>query len=75
MSASYRPDLGVFEYRDGILLKAVDTLLQMAYDGEFMHFNDAIEKGSRAQELVSAVDSCFLQIHQTNELVGCQSLT
>jgi len=55
----YNPDLKIFEYRDGILLKAVDALLQMAYDGEFMHFNDALEKGYSAQELISAVDIAY----------------
>ena len=55
----YNPDLKIFEYRDGILLKAVDALLQMAYEGEFMHFNDALEKGYSAQELISAVDIAY----------------
>lgn len=55
----YNPDLKIFEYRDGILLKAVGALLQMAYDGEFMHFNDALEKGYSAQELISAVDIAY----------------
>ena len=55
----YKPDLKIFEYRDGILLKAVDALLQMAYEGEFMHFNDALEKGYSAQELISAVDIAY----------------
>ncbi len=55
----YKPDLNIFQYRDGILLKAVDALLQMAYEGEFMHFNDALEKGYSAQELISAVDIAY----------------
>ncbi len=55
----YKPELKIFEYRDGILLKAVDALLQMAYEGEFMHFNDALEKGYGAQELISAVDIAY----------------
>ncbi len=53
------PELKIFQYRDGILLKAVDALLQMAYEGEFMHFNDALEKGYSAQELISAVDIAY----------------
>lgn len=55
----YDPSLKIFSYRDGILLKAVDALLQMAYEGEFMHFNDALEKGYSAQELISAVDIAY----------------
>ncbi|MBQ9311167.1 MAG: heparinase II/III family protein [Bacteroidales bacterium] len=65
-----RPDLGIFTYRDGILLKAVDTLLQMAYDGQFMHFNDALEKGYDAQELVSAVDIAYLADPSNKELLS-----
>ncbi len=55
----YNPSMKIFSYRDGILLKAVDALLQMAYEGEFMHFNDALEKGYSAQELISAVDIAY----------------
>ena len=55
----YNPELKIFQYRVGILLKAVDALLQMAYEGEFMHFNDAREKGYSAQELISAVDIAY----------------
>ncbi len=55
----YDPSLKIFGYRNGILLKAVDALLQMAYEGEFMHFNDALEKGYSAQELISAVDIAY----------------
>ncbi|WP_295935743.1 alginate lyase family protein [uncultured Alistipes sp.] len=54
-----RPDLKIFEYRDRILLKAVSTLLQLAYDGRFMRFNDALEKGYDAQELVYAVNIAY----------------
>ena len=53
------PEIGIFEYRDGILGKAVGTLLQLAYDGRFMRFNDALEKGYDAQELVYAVNICY----------------
>lgn len=54
-----RPDLKIFAYRDGILLKAVSTLLQLAYDGRFMRFNDSLEKGYDAQELVYAVNIAY----------------
>ncbi len=54
-----RPELGIFDYRGGILKKAVSTLLQLAYDGRFMRFNDALEKGYDAQELVYAVNIAY----------------
>ena len=56
---NYRSDIGIFGYRDGIILKAVDALLQQAYDGVFMRFNDALEKGYNAQELIYAVNIAY----------------
>lgn len=56
---NYFPEFGIFKYRDGIILKAVDTLVQMAYEGRFMRFNDALEKGYDAQELLYAVDIAY----------------
>lgn len=55
----YRPELDIFAYRDSIILKAVDALVQMAYDGVFCRFNDALEKGYDAQELIYAVDIAY----------------
>lgn len=51
-----RPDVKVFEKRDKILEKAFDVLFQLSYEGEFMHFNDALIKGLSAQELVYAAN-------------------
>lgn len=53
------PDFGIFAYRDGIILRAVDTLLQLAYNGQFFNFNDALEKSYTAQELIYAVDIAY----------------
>lgn len=55
----YRPEINIFGYRDGIILKAVDTLIQLAYNGVFFRFNDALEKGYNAQELIYAVDIAY----------------
>lgn len=57
--AHNRPQLDIFAYRDHILQKAVSTLLQLAYEGRFMRFNDALEKGYDAQELVYAVNIAY----------------
>ena len=56
---SHMPELKVFERRDGILLKAVDALLQLSYRGELFPFNDAVQKDLSAQELVCAVDVAY----------------
>lgn len=53
------PELRIFEYRDSILMKAVTSLLELGYDGEFMQFNDAMEKGYDAQEVIYAVNTAY----------------
>ena len=46
------PDLNIFEYRDGVLLKAILTTAQQSYGGRFFPINDAIrEKGLNTAEL------------------------
>lgn len=54
-----RPELDIFNRRDAILSKAFDTLFQLSYDGEFMHINDALEKGLSAQEMVYAANILY----------------
>lgn len=54
-----RPELAVFDKRDRILSKAFDTLFQLSYEGEFMHINDAMEKGLSAQEIVYAANILY----------------
>lgn len=46
------PERGIFQYRDGVLLKAVYATIQQSYDGRFFPINDAIrEKGLNTPEL------------------------
>ena len=65
---NYRPELKIFEYRDGIILKAVDALVQMAYDGVFLRFNDALQKDYNAQELIYAVNIAY-NADKTNKML------
>ena len=56
-----KPELGILEYKDGVLLKAIDALLNLAdADGEFFPLNDA-QKGMSyfAESLVTAVDIAY----------------
>ncbi len=56
-----RPDLGIFEVKEGVLLKGVDALLNLSdADGEFFPLNDA-QKGMslHARELVTAVNIAY----------------
>lgn len=50
-----KPDMHIFNYRDNTLQKALDVLVQLSYEGEFFHFNDALEKGLSSQELTYCV--------------------
>lgn len=54
-----QPELKIFGYRNGILLKAVNTSLQSTYNDEFVYLNDALYKTFKTQELVYAVDIAF----------------
>lgn len=50
------PGRGIFQHRDGVLSKAVDTLIQSSYGGYFIPVNDAIlDKGLDTEELVTGV--------------------
>lgn len=56
-----KPELKIFEHKDGVLLKAVDALLNLAdADGEFFPINDG-QKGMSyySRELVTAVDIAY----------------
>lgn len=59
--ANEKPELGILEYRDGLLIKAVDALInQTNAAGEFFPINDA-QKGMSlsSRELVNAVSMAY----------------
>ncbi|MEL7188950.1 MAG: alginate lyase family protein [Pseudomonadota bacterium] len=50
------PERKIFEHRDSILLKAIDTTIQLTYGGRFFPFNDAIkDKSLNTTELYEGV--------------------
>lgn len=54
------PQRGIFDYRDKILVRAVNTLLQLAdSNGEFFLLNDALYKTWANTELVYGVDIVY----------------
>jgi hypothetical protein len=56
------PQRRIFKYRDGVLLKAVDVLVQSSYGGYFFPINDAIlDKGLDTEELVAGIDIAYAQ--------------
>ncbi len=67
-----KPELKIFEYKNGVLIKAVDALLNLTdADGEFFPLNDG-QKGMSyyTSSLVSAVDIAYYYGAQKPELLS-----
>ena len=63
------PDRDIFGYRDGVLQKAIDTTIQLSYNGLFFPINDAIKsKGTDTIELVHAVTIAYGRTGDTGYL-------
>lgn len=54
-----QPDLNIFSYREEILLKALNTMLQCSYNSELFYLNDALVKTYKTPEIVNAVDIAY----------------
>ena len=70
--ANKKPDLKIFEHRNGLLIKAVYALLyQTNSEGEFFPFNDA-QKGMSvySRELITAVSTAFHYGHKDEALLA-----
>jgi hypothetical protein len=66
------PEVEIFAYRDSVLVKAVDALINLSdADGEFFPLNDA-QKGMSymSRELVAAVDIVYQYGGQSPELLS-----
>lgn len=56
------PDREIFKYRDGVVLKAINSVIQMSYGGYFFPINDAIkDKGLDTLELCYGVSIAYDQ--------------
>lgn len=56
------PQRRIFEHRDGILLKALRTTIQLTYGGYFFPFNDALkDKSLRTEELYHGIAIAYAQ--------------
>lgn len=57
---SNQPERKIFQYRDNIILKAIDTTIQLSYNQLFFPLNDAIkDKGIDTIELVNGVTIAY----------------
>lgn len=54
-----QPELGIYNYRDGILKKATRTVVDLTYNRYLFSFNDALEKSLDAQEIVNAINASY----------------
>ncbi|MBS0216773.1 MAG: alginate lyase family protein [Proteobacteria bacterium] len=64
------PKRKIFQRRGGVLLKAVDALIQSSYDGYLFPFNDSLlDKGLDSEEIVTGVDVAYAQT-QAPELLS-----
>lgn len=68
---NYQPELKIFQYRDQLLAKAIQTSLQLTYtDGTFFPINDAIKgKTYESSELIYGVDIAYADIKASAELL------
>lgn len=58
------PARGIFKRRDGVLLKAVDVVIQSSYAGKLFPINDAMpDKGLDTEEIVTGVAVAYGQTH------------
>ena len=67
-----KPELKIFKYKEGVLIKAVDALLNLTDDdGEFFPLNDA-QKGMSyySGSLVSAIDIAYYYGHKEASLLS-----
>ncbi|MFZ1741741.1 MAG: alginate lyase family protein [Pontixanthobacter sp.] len=56
------PERGIFERRDGILIKALKTTIQLSYAGYFFPFNDALkDKGLKTDELYEGIAIAYVK--------------
>lgn len=56
------PGRGIFKRRDGVLLKAVDAVIQSSYAGKLFPINDAMpDKGLDTEEIVTGVAVAYSQ--------------
>jgi len=56
------PERGIFQRRDGVLLKAVDGVIQSSYAGLLFPVNDAMpDKGLTSEEIVTGVAVAYSQ--------------
>jgi len=63
------PQRKIFEYKDGVLLKAVDAVVQSSYAGLLFPINDALpDKGLDSEEIIAGIDITYARTHDAHLL-------
>ena len=58
------PQRKIFEHKDGVLLKAVDAVVQSSYAGLLFPVNDALlDKGLDSEEIIAGIDITYAHTH------------
>ncbi len=53
------PEVDIYNYRDGILKKTVNVLVQQSYNRTLLKYNDAMDKTLDSQEIINAVNAIY----------------
>ncbi len=65
-----QPELKIFEYRNGIIDKAVNTLLQCTYNGDVFLLNDALDKNIHTYEILFSTSIAYKSQPQNKGMLG-----
>ncbi len=65
-----QPELHIFDYRGGILRKAVNTLLQCTYEGDIFLMNDAIAKDIHTYEILFSTNIAYKAAPKEKGMLG-----
>ena len=65
-----QPELHIFDYRGGILRKAVNTLLQCTYEGDIFLMNDAIAKDIHTYEILFSSNIAYKAAPKEKGMLG-----
>lgn len=69
----WHPGMHISQYRGGILVKAVRTLINMSYNDVLFRINDAVYQTINCIDAVNAVDACYLFDSSQKDLLDIAS--
>ncbi len=64
------PQIDIYNYRDGILGKSVEVLVQQSYNRTLLKYNDAMDKTLDSQEIINAVNAIYKADPSNKEILS-----